>query len=57
MAKSKGYESREYYNRDSDGLKHRRLKEENRWKFNPNQDYTLDDDNDEDEEFYEEEQR
>ena len=39
MAKSKNYDSREYYNRESEGLRQRRLKEESRWKFNPNQEY------------------
>ena len=58
MAKKKSYDWREtsYNNRgDSDGLKHRRLKEESRWKFNPNQDYTSED-NDQDEDFFEEEE-
>lgn len=41
MAKSR-YDSREYYNRESDGLKQRRLKEESRWRFNPKQDYSSD---------------
>jgi hypothetical protein len=47
MAKSR-YDSREYYNRESDGLKQRRLKEESRWKFNPNQEYVETDEDDED---------
>jgi hypothetical protein len=55
MAKSKNYDSRDYYNRESEGLKQRRLKAEGRWKFNPNQDYKTEDD-DEDDEFYEEEE-
>ena len=53
MAKSKNYDSRDYYNRGSDGLKQRRLKEEGRWKFNPNEDYTSES-YDEDEDFFEE---
>lgn len=47
MAKSR-YDSRDYYNRESDGLKQRRLKEEGRWKFNPNANYSEDDDSEED---------
>ena len=43
MAKKKHYEYRETkQNRDSDGLKQRRLKEESRWKFNPNQTFESD---------------
>lgn len=41
MSKKKNYEYRDNsYRGDSDGLKQRRLKEENRWKFNPNKDYS-----------------
>lgn len=47
MAKSR-YDSRDYYNRESDGLKQRRLKEEGRWKFNPNATYSAEDDSEED---------
>ena len=47
MAKS-NYKSRDYYNRESDGLRQRRLKEESRWKFNPNQEPKTQDDSDED---------
>lgn len=45
MAKKKNYEYREKSStRDSDGLKQRRLKNESRWKFNPNESYESDDD-------------
>ena len=53
MAKTKD-SSREFYNRESDGLRQRRLKDENRWKFDPNKDYKSGDD-DEDDNLYEEE--
>lgn len=45
MSSKKKYEYREKksFNRESDGLKQRRLKEESRWKFNPNQTYESDD--------------
>jgi hypothetical protein len=38
MSSKKKYEYRENknYNRDSEGLKQRRLKDESRWRFNPN---------------------
>lgn len=37
MAKKKSYEFREKdYNRNSEGLRQRRLKDESRWKFNSN---------------------
>ena len=42
MAKKKNYEfqSRDRdYGRNSEGLKQRRLKDESRWKFNPNAGY------------------
>ncbi len=32
------------YSRNSEGLKQRRLKNESRWKFNPNESYESDDD-------------
>lgn len=41
------------YSRNSEGLKQRRLKNESRWKFNPNETYESEDDLLEDEEFYE----
>ena len=45
MSAKKKYEYREKknFNRESEGLKQRRLKEESRWKFNPNQEYASDD--------------
>ena len=40
MAKKKNYEFREKdYSRNTEGLKQRRLKNESRWKFNPNAEY------------------
>jgi hypothetical protein len=54
MAKSR-YDSRDYYNRESEGLKQRRLKEESRWKFNPNQDYSSNEDDDSDDEDFDDE--
>jgi hypothetical protein len=40
MAKKKNYEFREKdYNRNNEGLKQRRLKNESRWRFNPNETY------------------
>jgi len=43
MATKKKHEFRDRdYSRNSEGLKQRRLKEETRWKFNPNQE-TADD--------------
>jgi hypothetical protein len=38
MSSKKKYEYRENknYNRDTEGLKQRRLKDESRWRFNPN---------------------
>jgi len=59
MAKKKSYEWRDssYNSRgDSDGLRQRRLKEESRWKFNPNQDYNSENDDNEDEDFFDEEE-
>lgn len=57
MSAKKKYEYREKknFNRDSDGLKQRRLKDETRWRFNPNADYSKDGDDYEDDEFQEEE--
>lgn len=57
MSSKKKYEYREKknFNRESDGLKQRRLKDETRWKFNPNEDYSKDEDH-EDDDFYEEEE-
>jgi hypothetical protein len=37
-------EREKQYNRNSEGLKQRRLKDESRWKFNPNADYSSEDD-------------
>ena len=51
MAKKKNYEFREKdYSRNSEGLKQRRLKNEARWKFNPNSDYSSEEDDTIDEE-------
>jgi hypothetical protein len=45
MSSKKKNEFREKdYSRNSEGLKQRRLKDENRWKFNPNEEYVSDDD-------------
>ena len=45
MDKKKQNEFREkQYSRNSEGLKQRRLKDEARWKFNPNADYSAEDD-------------
>ena len=45
MSSKKKNEFREKdYGRNSEGLKQRRLKNESRWKFNPNSDYTSQDD-------------
>ena len=52
MAAKKKNEFREKdYSRNSEGLKQRRLKEESRWKFNPNQTYESDDFMDEEDWF------
>jgi hypothetical protein len=50
MSSKKKYEYRENknYDRDSEGLKQRRLKDDSRWRFNPNE--TQDDVEMEDEE-------
>lgn len=59
MPAKKKYEYREKknFNRDSEGLKRRRLKDENRWKYNPNESYVLDNDlyDDDEDDFYDEE--
>lgn len=59
MSAKKKYEYREKknFNRDSEGLKRRRLKDENRWKFNPNESYESDNDlyYDDEDDFYDEE--
>ena len=45
MSSKKKNEFREKdYSRNSEGLKQRRLKEESRWKFNPNETYESGDD-------------
>ena len=45
MAAKKKNEFREKdYSRNSEGLKQRRLKNESRWKFNPNEKYESEDD-------------
>ena len=58
MSSKKKYEYRESknYNRNSEGLKQRRLKDETRWKFNPNEEYSKFETYDEDfeEEYYDE---
>ena len=45
MSAKKKNEFREKdYSRNSEGLKQRRLKDESRWKFNPNETYDSEDD-------------
>jgi len=45
MSSKKKNEFREKdYSRNSEGLKQRRLKDESRWKFNPNETYEAEDD-------------
>jgi hypothetical protein len=45
MVKKKQNEFREkQYNRNTEGLKQRRLKNESRWKFNPKDSYESEDD-------------
>ena len=53
MSAKKKYEYREKksFNRETDGLKQRRLKDETRWKFNPNETYTTEDDQDDEDEY------
>jgi hypothetical protein len=48
MSSKKKYEYREKknFNRESDGLKQRRLKDESRWKFNPNSVYDAEEEDD-----------
>ena len=54
MAKKKNEFREKDYSRNSEGLKQRRLKNESRWKFNPNSDYNVEDDDAiEEEEWYE----
>ena len=49
MSSKKKNEFREKdYGRNSEGLKQRRLKDEKRWKFNPNESYELETDHEED---------
>lgn len=58
MSAKKKYEYREKrnFNREGDGLKQRRLKEESRWRFNPNASFESDDDDDlDDEDWFSEE--
>ncbi len=44
MSSKKKNEFREKdYSRNNEGLKQRRLKEESRWKFNPNESFETDD--------------
>ena len=63
MVKKKQNEFREkQYNRNSEGLKQRRLKDESRWKFNPNASYESEDEEElydimDDESFFEEDRR
>jgi hypothetical protein len=52
MSSKKKNEFREKdYSRNNEGLKQRRLKEESRWKFNPNQSFESDDFMDEEDWF------
>lgn len=54
MAAKKKNEFREKdYSRNSEGLKQRRLKNESRWRFNPNDTYESEDDFIEDEDWIE----
>jgi hypothetical protein len=43
MAKKKNEFREKDYSRNSEGLKQRRLKNESRWKFNPNDSYESED--------------
>lgn len=54
MSAKKKYEYREKknFNRESEGLKQRRLKDESRWKFNPTADYSSQDDILEEEDWF-----
>ena len=56
MAKKKNEFREKDYSRNSEGLKQRRLKNESRWKFNPNESYDSEDAI-EDEEFDERDYR
>ena len=53
MSSKKKYEYHEKknFNRESDGLRQRRLKDESRWKFNPNQTFEGSDLDDEEEDW------
>lgn len=54
MAKKKHYEFQENKQyREHDGLKQRRLKTEGRWKFNPNQSYNSEEEEDDFDDEYE----
>ncbi len=44
MAKKKNEFREKDYSRNSEGLKQRRLKNESRWRFNPNASYESEDD-------------
>ena len=54
MSSKKKYEYREKssFNRNNEGLKQRRLKDESRWKFNPNSNYSAEDDVIEEEDWF-----
>lgn len=54
MSSKKKYEYRESNKqfRDHDGLKQRRLKDEARWKFNPNADYSRGENFEEEEDWF-----
>ena len=53
MSKKKNYEYHDTrYSRDGDGLKQRRLKEESRWRFNPNSTYVEETDDMDDDDGY-----
>ena len=54
MAKKKHYEFQENNKqfREHDGLKQRRLKTEGRWKFNPKQNYSVEEEEDDFEDDY-----
>lgn len=54
MSSKKKYEFRsreKEFGRNSEGLRQRRLKDESRWKFNPNESYESEDDLEDDEEY------
>jgi hypothetical protein len=53
MSSKKKNEFREKdYSRNNEGLKQRRLKDESRWRFNPNQTYEVEDDLLEEEDWF-----